>query len=85
MTELDQDLQQAGALSGPQLGLLDFASMPVVRQFRIANPDWFDDQSWPHLHAWLGSFLESAKFQLVMQKYPQWNLEGQSIALPPKP
>ncbi|MGB2509448.1 MAG: glutathione S-transferase N-terminal domain-containing protein, partial [Candidatus Puniceispirillaceae bacterium] len=47
LAALDQNLQQTGALSGPQLGLLDFASLPFVRQFRIADPDWFDDQSWP--------------------------------------
>ena len=84
LAELNQDLQQTGALSGAQLGLLDFASLPFVRQFRIAGPDWFDDQSWPHLHAWLGGFLDSASFRLVMQKYPQWSPVGQSIAFPPQ-
>ena len=84
LAELDQDLQQTGALFGPQLGLLDFASLPFVRQFRIADPDWFDDQSWPHLHAWLGGFLDSARFRLVMQKYPQWIPDVQSIAFPPQ-
>jgi len=84
LAELNQDLQQTGALSGAQLGLLDFASLPFVRQFRIAGPDWFDDQSWPYLHAWLGGFLDSASFRLVMQKYPQWSPVGQSIAFPPQ-
>lgn len=85
LAEINQDLQQTGALSGAQLGLLDFASLPFVRQFRIADPDWFDNQSWPHLHAWLGGFLDSASFRRVMQKYPQWSPDGQSIAFPPKP
>ena len=84
LAELNQDLQQTGALSGAQLGLLDFASLPFVRQFRIAGPDWFDDQSWPYLHAWLGGFLDSASFRLVMQKYTQWSTVGQSIAFPPQ-
>ncbi len=85
LAELDQDLQQTGALSGLQLGLLDFASLPFVRQFRIADPDWFDNQSWPHLHAWLDAFLSSARFRLVMQKYPQWSPDGRSITFPPQP
>ena len=82
---LDQDLQKTGALSGAQLGLLDFASLPFLRQFRIADPDWFDNQPWPHLHAWLGGFLDSATFRRVMQKYTQWSPDGQTIAFPPKP
>lgn len=83
LAKLDQDLKQTGALSGPQLGLLDFASLPFVRQFRIADTDWFDNQPWPHLHAWLGGFVNSASFRLVMQKYPQWSRDGQSVAFPP--
>ena len=83
LAELDKGLKQTGTLFGAKLGLLDFACLPFVRQFRIADPDWFDDQSWPHLHAWLGGFLDSAIFQLVMQKYPQWNAYRQSIAFPP--
>ena len=51
LAEIDQDLQQTGALSGAHLGLLDFASLPFVRQFRIADPNWFDNQSWPTLVA----------------------------------
>ena len=85
LAEINQDLQQTGALSGAQLGLLDFASLPFVRQFRIADPGWFDNQSWPHLQAWLDSFLDSASLLLVMQKYPQWSPDGQSITFPPKP
>ena len=85
LAEVDQDLQHTGALSGPQLGLLDFATLPFVRQFRIADPNWFDNQSWPQLQAWLGGFLGSARFQLVMQKYPQWSSDGESISFPPKP
>ena len=85
LAEVDQDIQHTGALSGPQLGLLDFATLPFVRQFRIADPNWFDNQSWPQLHAWLGGFLDSARFQLVMQKYSQWSSDGESISFPPKP
>lgn len=85
LAELDQNLQKTGALSGRHLGIIDFASLPFVRQFRIADPDWFDSQPWPHLHAWLSAFLASARFQLVMEKYPQWQDGTPSIAFPPSP
>ncbi|MBL6596225.1 MAG: glutathione S-transferase [Candidatus Puniceispirillum sp.] len=82
--ELDKALEQTGALSGTNLGILDFASLPFVRQFRIANPDWFDAQPWPHLSVWLQAFLDSARFQQIMEKYPQWN-EGASPIIFPTP
>jgi glutathione S-transferase len=85
LADFDQLLASQPALSGAHLALLDFASLPFVRQFRIADPNWFDNQSWPHLHAWLGGFLDSARFLLMMQKYPQWSPDGQSIAFPPQP
>ena len=68
------------ALSGEALGLLDFATLPFVRQFRIADSDWFDAQDWPHLHRWLQDFLHSDAFQAVMEKYKPWLETGDDIA-----
>ncbi|MGC6517993.1 MAG: glutathione S-transferase [Candidatus Puniceispirillaceae bacterium] len=65
----DKILSGQPALSGQHLGLLDYATLPFVRQFRIADSDWFDNQDWPHLHAWLQQFLQSAAFADVMTKY----------------
>jgi glutathione S-transferase len=50
LADFDQLLASQPALSGAHLALLDFASLPFVRQFRIADPDWFQAQPWPHLH-----------------------------------
>ncbi|MGA0310003.1 MAG: glutathione S-transferase [Candidatus Puniceispirillaceae bacterium] len=80
--ELDTALQQTRALSGANLGILDFACLPFVRQFRIANPAWFDAQPWPHLSAWLSAFLNSARFQKIMEKYPQWKDGAASVTFP---
>ena len=73
----DQKLAGQGALSGPQAGLLDYASLPFVRQFRIADPDWFDAQDWPYLASWLSGFLDSAQLAAIMEKYPLWQ-EGEA-------
>ena len=72
-------LAEQPALSGDGLGLLDFATLPFVRQFRIADSRWFDAQDWPHLHDWLQAFLQSALFTSVMQKYKPWNETGEEI------
>ena len=68
------------ALSGEALGLMDYATLPFVRQFRIADPDWFDAQDWPHLHGWLQAFLQSDRFAAIMPKFKPWNQTGEDIA-----
>ena len=72
-------LGQTGALSGEKLGFLDYATLPFVRQFRIADLDWFDRQDWPHLHQWLQSFLASERFDMIMKKYKPWLETGEDI------
>ena len=64
------------ALSGEWQGIVDYATLPFVRQFRIANSDWFDAQDWPHLHQWLQQFLTSQEFTDVMAKYRPWKDTG---------
>ena len=76
LTRIDETLRQNTYLSGQQAGFLDFASLPFIRQFRIANPDWFDQQDWPVLHLWLHNFLNSERFSAVMKKYDPWKESG---------
>ena len=82
LAELDQSLAATGALSGYGLGFMDFAILPFIRQFRIADPEWFDAQQWPYLHCWLQEFLGSAAFLRVMQKYPPWQEGAKAIPFP---
>ena len=72
LTEIDHILAQQPALSGNAMGLLDYASLPFIRQFRIADPDWFDAEDWPYLHRWLQDFLSSERFAAIMEKYKPW-------------
>ena len=69
-------------LSGDRLGLLDFATLPFVRQFRIADIGWFDAQDWPNLHRWLQDFLNSPSFAAIMQKYAPWQSEAEPLYFP---
>ena len=72
-------LTRQTALSGDKLGLIDYATLPFVRQFRIADPQWFDAQDWPALHAWLQAFLNSPLFASIMEKYKPWKETGADI------
>ena len=82
LAEFDVKLAAQPSLSGKKNGLLDFASLPFVRQFRIADPVWFDAQPWPHLHHWLQTFLASGQFASVMKKYAVWQEGGEGVVFP---
>ena len=82
LAEFETRLATRPSLSGEKNGLLDFAALPFVRQFRIANPVWFDAQPWPHLHRWLQAFLESQQFASVMKKYTVWQEGDDGVAFP---
>ena len=79
---LDGMLAKQTNLSGENLAILDFACLPFIRQFRIADEDWFDAQPWPHLHPWLQAFLASPRFAAVMHKYQPWQDGDEAITFP---
>ena len=82
LAEFDAKLAARPSLSGVRNGLLDLASLPFVRQFRIADPVWFDAQPWPHLHRWLQAFLASGQFAAVMNKYAVWQEGDVGVTFP---
>ena len=79
LAKWNEILASQPALSGEALGLLDYATLPFVRQFRIANISWFDAQDWPYLHRWLDEFLQSELFASIMEKYKPWKETGEEI------
>lgn len=80
LADIDRQLHKTGCLSGQQKGLFDYALLPFIRQFRLADPDWFDRQDWPYLHQWLADFLDSERLASIMEKYPLWQA-GQDIVV----
>jgi glutathione S-transferase len=60
-------------LAGDSPGFTDIAILPFIRQFRIADPTWFDDhEQLEVVQLWLQRFLNWPRFQAVMKKYPVW-------------
>ena len=72
LKKLNARLQRADYLFGDAPSLADIAIFPFIRQFRIADPDWFDEAPYPHLQDWLARCLGSSLFQSVMTKYAPW-------------
>ncbi len=82
LQKLDARLAQTEYLYGARRSLADIAIFPFVRQFRIADPDWFDEASIPHVQRWLKTLTCSALFLSVMRKYPLWKETGEEIPFP---
>lgn len=70
---LDQLVAENGFLAGATVGLADIAIFPFVRQFRIADPDWFDAQDIAPLQGWLSGLMDSQLFQDIMIKRQPWS------------
>ena len=64
--------------------LADYAILAFVRQFAFIDKSLFDRQPWPNLHRWLETFLTSAEFGQIMQKYPQWHEGDAPTYFPPQ-
>ncbi len=84
LNKIEKILNQQQFLSGNQIGLIDYSTLPFIRQFRIADTNWFDNKNWPKLHLWLNDFLTSDIFLSIMKKYDLWskdsfNLFGKNI------
>ena len=77
LTRIEERLAKEPFLNGSTPGLEDYAALPFVRQFRIADMNWFDQQYWPALHDWLNTFLNSPAFADVMQKYTPWQTDDE--------
>ena len=74
---LSDRLKEAGRLSNGSSVFADIAIFPFIRQFRIADPAWFDQQDWPDLHRWLDQHVTSRAFIRCMMKYPLWKETGE--------
>ncbi len=82
LRKLDQRLARTAYLFGDQIRLADMAIAPFVRQFANVDRAWFDAQDWPHLIAWLETFLASDAFASIFKKYPKWHAGDAPTAFP---
>lgn len=84
LAELEPHLEQ-GWIGGAQAGFTDIAVLPFVRQYRIADPVWFDAElGLPNVQKWLMAFLDLPLFLGVMEKYDRWQSGGAGIIFAPQ-
>lgn len=71
-------------LAGSAPGFTDVAILPFVRQFRIADTQWFDGaMGLPRVQGWTQRFLDWPLFARIMQKYELWLGSDKEHRFPP--
>ena len=64
--------------------LIDISLLPFVRQYRIADPEWFDtEMPYTDIKNWLNDFLDSKLFNEIMIKYKRWEASSERVYFPP--
>jgi len=71
--QLEDRLSASPYLFSERACLADIAITPFVRQFALADWDWFFAEPYPHVQRWLSAFIASAPFTAVMDKYDPWS------------
>ena len=56
-----------------RLSVVDLCLFPLIRQFRIADEKWFDENpKFSFMHKWLNNILELDFYKVIMKKYKPW-------------
>ena len=65
---LDLRLKNQDYLLSNNLGYLDIAVFPFIRQFINVDLNWFEDSSYENLKVWIEKISKSELFKRIMQK-----------------
>ena len=73
LINLENVISNEGWILGSKINKLDISILPFIRQFRIADIEWFDKQNKiKGVQKILFNFLDSNLFKEVMYKYDVW-------------
>ena len=73
LENLEVEIHPNPWIFGKQVSLLDISILPFIRQYKIANPDWFFAQNFTKVIALLNDFEKSDLFAQAMQKFELWD------------
>ena len=70
---LDKNINNTKWFFTNNINKIDISVLPFIRQFRIADPEWFDaNQDIPNIQIWLKNFLQSKLLNIVMVNFEVW-------------
>ena len=83
LVSLEKIVHDSNWIFGDDISKLDISIFPFIRQFRIANPEWFDSQEDINkIKKILMSFLESELFRDIMHVYDVWQVNSEPVYFP---
>ena len=83
LKKLETIIDDSNWIFGDRISKLDILILPFIRQFRIADQEWFDSQqNIPGIQRVLMNFLDSNIFKSVMNKYEEWCEGSDKIYFP---
>ena len=83
LVSLEKIVHDSNWIFGDNISKLDISIFPFIRQFRIANPEWFDSQEDINkIKKILMSFLESELFKDIMHVYDVWQVNSKPVYFP---
>ncbi len=82
LAEINTLLIENNWIRGDHPTLPDISVLPFVRQYRIADTEWFDRHlKLPRVKNWLNDFINSTLLSQVMLKYKIWEKGDPEIIL----
>ena len=83
LIEIENLISKQEWFFGKKINKLDISILPFIRQFRIADQQWFDEQLLiSKIQNVLFNFLESELFKDIMLKYDVWEENSTSVYFP---
>ena len=83
LNKIENSLSNSNWFFGDSIIKLDIGILPFIRQFRIADPEWFDSLNEIHqVKSWLKHFLKSPLLLNIMNKNDPWQ-EGDQVLIFP--
>jgi glutathione S-transferase len=83
LLKLESILDRDGWIFSQNINKLDIAILPFIRQFKIANPEWFENQiDILKVNKLLNKFLYSDLFKNIMYKYEVWTTDSKAVFFP---
>ena len=78
--KVNSELQNSKYIFDDEISYIDISLLPFIRQFRIADNEWFDELPYENVKSWLSNFLNSELLKSIMYKYDLWK-EGDEVTI----